>query len=49
MYVVYMFCKASPEGDPAGYVIAVDDIAELNELDYTLDGSECLWIVPNSF
>jgi len=56
MFVVYMSCPARPEqyGNPAAgnhdaaYLIAADDVRELNELDYMLSGSECLWIVPGT-
>lgn len=49
MFIVYQHCRANDEGDPAGYVIARDTIDELNSLDYILEGSECLWIVPGTY
>lgn len=49
MFVVYMWCKASDEGDAAGFTIATDDAWELTELDYSnLRATECLWIVPGT-
>lgn len=49
MFVTYMHCKAHEEGDREGFVIAIDDTQELNELDYILSGSESLWIVPGTY
>lgn len=46
MFIVYCECKATDEGDPREFVTAGDDIRELNDLDYALVGTECLWIVP---
>lgn len=48
MFVAYMHCRASDEGDRAGFVIARDEMRELNELDYELQGTECLWFVPGT-
>ncbi len=49
MFVAYMFCRATSEGDPAEYVTAYEP-DEANELDYEgLDtGVACLWLVPRT-
>jgi hypothetical protein len=49
MFITYTYCRATREGDPAEYVIAFDDIKELNELDYAnLGPTDCIWFVPNT-
>jgi len=49
MFVVYMHCRASSEGDPPGFVIAADYYVDLTERDYDLSrNNESLWIVPGT-
>jgi hypothetical protein len=49
MFVVYMKCKATNEGDPTEYVIGWDYLEDLTWLDYDmLEPNESLWMVPNT-
>lgn len=46
MNVTYQWCRASDEGDPAGYVIATD--YQTDTLAWMLEGTEAQWLVPNT-
>lgn len=46
MAIIYMHCKETWEGDPAGYVITHDAIANLTDLDYEYATS--IWFCPNT-
>ena len=50
MFVSYMHCGPSMEGDPVGFVTAPDRLKYLSELDYEAltQCNECLWIVPGT-
>jgi hypothetical protein len=47
MFVIYTHCRATPEGDPAEWLIATD--REVCTVEYeTQELSECVWIVPTT-
>ncbi len=49
MVIIYRWCGASAEGDPAGFVVATDAIAELTAQDYEgLEPTECVWFIPGT-
>lgn len=47
MAIIYMYCKATNEGDDAGYVTTHDTIENLTELDYEF--ATCIWFVPGTY
>lgn len=49
MTVIYQWCRASSEGDPAGFVTAWDYTQELTDLDWeALTPSASVWMVPGT-
>lgn len=54
MLIIYQFCRATPEGDPAEWLTTYDpdyDAALNFEAQFSAECSvnECQWIVPGTF